>query len=239
MQPTTSQRAYDHIRQKLVTGQLVPGTRLVNRTLAEEIGSSAIPVREALSRLASEGLVSYIPGAGAYVREPDRAELAQLYGLREAIETYAAQEAARLATEDELHELRTCCREFHTISRELQSSGQPHATAEQMQRWVDCDARYHDILMTAARNPWLTKVVTDFRLVSQIFARQRSEPALLTLSVAADTWRSHHRLVDALARHDEEQARHWMSLQLRHGRRQVLDYLDRQQRSPAHKGPAS
>lgn len=231
MQPTTSQRAYDHIREKLMSGQLPPGTRLVNRSLGEEIGASAIPVREALSRLASEGLVAYIPGAGAYVREPDRQELAQLYGLREAIETYAAQEAARLATPDELRELRRCCDEFRAIAGELQQSRQPHAAAEQMQRWVDCDQRFHDILIAAARNRWLTKVVTDFRLVAQVFAQQRGEPELLTLGVAADTWRTHLRLVQALEQRNEEQARHWMSVQLRHGRRQVLEYFDRVKRT--------
>ena len=54
---TLSEKAYQHIRRLVSSGELQPGARLVNRALADQLGTSFIPVREAISRLASEGLV--------------------------------------------------------------------------------------------------------------------------------------------------------------------------------------
>ena len=90
----------------LTRGDLAPGTRLVNRSLAKELGISFTPLREAINQLASEGLVEYVPGGGAFVRRLDRHQLAQLYDLREALEPFAAAEAAKHITEHELEELR-------------------------------------------------------------------------------------------------------------------------------------
>jgi DNA-binding FadR family transcriptional regulator len=70
-----SEKAYQHIRQQVFAGALAPGDRLVNRTLAKQLGTSFIPVREAISRLASEGLVQQVAGAGAFVRTFDRQEI--------------------------------------------------------------------------------------------------------------------------------------------------------------------
>jgi len=64
MQDTLSDIAYQRIHAKVVSGELEPGSRLVNRTLSKELGVSTIPVREALRRLASEGFAEHIPGAG-------------------------------------------------------------------------------------------------------------------------------------------------------------------------------
>ena len=69
MEQTLAEKSYDYIREKLSRGELPPGKRLVNRTLADEIGVSVIPVREAIHRLATEGLVEHVPGSGAFVRK--------------------------------------------------------------------------------------------------------------------------------------------------------------------------
>ena len=66
-----AEQAYRHIRSKLSNGTFVPGEQLVNRVLATEIGVSVIPVREAINRLATEGLVEHVPGSGAFVRQAD------------------------------------------------------------------------------------------------------------------------------------------------------------------------
>ena len=98
-------RAYAHVRELVLSGNLAPGTRLVTRTLAAKMGTSLNPVREALGRLASEGIVEHVPGAGAFVRQLGRHEIEEIYGMREALEPYAAEQAARLATVEELDEL--------------------------------------------------------------------------------------------------------------------------------------
>ena len=78
--------------------EFAPGKPLVNRTLADEIGVSVMPVREAINRLTSEGLVEHVPGAGAFVRKVDREQLNHLHVLRDALEGCAAGEATRNIT---------------------------------------------------------------------------------------------------------------------------------------------
>ena len=94
MTTSLAEQAYKHIRGKLSNGTFVPGEQLVNRVLATEIGVSVIPVREAINRLATEGLVEHVPGSGAFVRQADGQQLHDLYVLRDALESCAAGEAA-------------------------------------------------------------------------------------------------------------------------------------------------
>ena len=98
---TQTENSYARLREKLVAGGLAPGQRLVNRSLADEFEVSVIPLREAINRLASEGLVNQIPGTGAFVHSPDGRELQELLIFRESIES-AAAEAARHISDREL-----------------------------------------------------------------------------------------------------------------------------------------
>jgi len=235
-EPTLTQHVYDQLRRRLVQGELGARTQLVNRTLARQLGTSTIPVREAISRLASEGLVEYVPGAGAFVRQSDRRELAQLYDLREALEPLAAAEAARNISTYELAELQAHCAAWDRLCRAIPARG--HATRKQMSEWLDLEERFHMLLAAAARNPWLERSLTGVRLVATVFAAQRSEPALLTATLAKQTCQEHRDLVRALSDRDAERARTWMREHIRHGRDVVLAHFDE---SPArqpkrHKG---
>lgn len=225
MPPTTAtltQQVYDRLRRQLANGELEPRTRLVNRTLARELGTSTIPVREALNRLVSEGLVELVPGAGAFVRQPDCTELAQLYDLREALEPLAAAEATRRATAAELDELRTLCNRGSDLARHI---GPAHASRTQWDQWLDLEEQFHALLATTARNRWLSKVLTEVRLVAAVFAAQRSEPDILTPALARQTCREHAALVHALQARDAEQARTRMAAHIRHGREVILNYF--------------
>jgi len=216
MAETFAQRAYDHIREKLLSGTLAPGQRLVNRTLAREIGVSAIPVREAISRLASEGLVSQVSGAGAYVRQPDRREVTELYGLREALETYGVVEAARYITEEELHILQDICKAARKLSQELVHSRKP-ATAKNIARWLELERQFHSLVIEAARNRWLSKIVKDLRLLTQSFLPRGDDTSMIDATATEATCAGHEALVAALEARDGDQAQAIMSQHLRTG----------------------
>ncbi len=70
----------------MVNYEFEPGSRLSNRALAKEIGISVIPVREAITRLASKGLLKHQPGLGTFMPQPDAEEFLQLLEVREAME---------------------------------------------------------------------------------------------------------------------------------------------------------
>lgn len=224
MEPVTlAQRVYDQLHERLRTGSLRPGARLVNRTLAAELGTSTIPVREAISRLVSEGLLEFTPGAGAFVRAADPNELGELYDVREALESLAAAEAARFANDHLIAELGAVCERFRPIAAAIPPD--KHASASQFARWLEAEEQFHTRLVAASRNRWLIKAVQEFRVIAHVFAAHRAAPKLLTRSLAEDTLRHHEAFIEILAARDVEQARAWMTAHIRAGRDQVLGHI--------------
>lgn len=227
MEQTLAEKSYNYIRQRVSRGDFPPGQRLVNRTLAHEIGVSVIPVREAIHRLASEGLIEHIPGSGAFVRKTDPHDLDNLYVLRNALESCAAGEAARYITEHQLEELESILDEAQTIAQQIKRQSRRHATKRQMNAWLDTEQRFHELLIEAARNPLLAKVTREHRAIGQIFDAQRDDPELLTSDVATQTCAGKQRLLEALKKRDHQFARMLMSEQIQRGRKQVLRHLRR------------
>jgi DNA-binding GntR family transcriptional regulator len=90
---TTQQHALDWLRQAIVAGELVPGARVIQEDVAERIGVSVAPVREALRVLEQEGQVTYRPRRGYFVTELRIADLEEIYALRRLLEAHAAREA--------------------------------------------------------------------------------------------------------------------------------------------------
>lgn len=225
MQATLTEKSYQHIRQMLVHAELRPGQRLVTRTLAEEIGVSLAPVREALHRLATEGLVEHVPGAGAFVRSANPQDLDELYVLRDAVESCAAAEAARYVTDDQLAELDAIVDDWCDIAVAIGTEAERHATRPQLDRWLDNEEQFHDILVRASRNRLLAKVISDHRAINAVFEAQRDDPELLTHDVAERTCRDRRDLMDALRERNPSQARQLMSDQIQKGKRTVLAFL--------------
>src|SRR3954447_18849937 len=98
---TTQQHAVDWLRAAIVAGDLRPGNRIGQEEVAERIGVSLIPVREALRVLESEGQVTYIARRGYFVTELRVDDLVEIFALRELLETRAARAAAE-RLDDEL-----------------------------------------------------------------------------------------------------------------------------------------
>lgn len=223
-------RAYRFLRQELQEGKLAPGTQLVNRKLAERIGVSVIPVREAIGRLVSEGLVEHVPGAGAFVRNPNREDLEELYVLRDALESCAAAEAARYITPHQLDDLAALMTDFHAIQELVRQRSEGYATPAQFHRWLDCEAAFHEIVIEASRNRLIAKVIREHRAVTLVFESQRNSSKLLTVALAERTCRDKEALLEALRNGDGPLARELMSAQIQRGCRDVLAFLRQQAR---------
>lgn len=228
-QTTLAEKAYAHIRRMLSRGELPPGTRLVNRTLAAEIGISFTPVREAINQLASEGMLEYVRGAGAYVRRIDRRELEQLFDLRANLEPFAAAQAAQHIESEQLEELFRLCEHFHDLARGLRDAPRRVADMPVWTEWLDVEEGFHGLLFRAAGNVWLTKVAAELRLMAMLFGPQRTTTGILTFSSAAWSWREHTVLARLLAAGDAPAAEVWMRRHIETGRRNVLAWFDAQE----------
>src|SRR6202012_3877871 len=92
------QAVFDTLAEMIASGSLKPGQHLVESDLAEELGVSRQPIREALQRLQADGWVELRPAYGAFVHTPTAEEVEQLLGVRSVLEAYSAREAALHAT---------------------------------------------------------------------------------------------------------------------------------------------
>lgn len=193
-----------HLRDAIVNGRLAPGTRIRQEVVAHYLGTSRIPVREALRTLETEGLVVLIPHSGARVAKLDFAELDEVYRIREAIEPMAIAESAPRLTDAQLDELR----ELVEIVE---------ASFDDPPRWLEYDRRFHVKSYAAAPLPRVLEMIDRFWNTTQHYRRAYNG----TLDAAAiEVVKLEHRVIlDALERRDGEDA---MARQRSHIRRTRL-----------------
>lgn len=225
---TLRNRAYSYIYSKLKRGELGPGDRLSNRKLAAEIGMSFIPIREAISDLASAGLVEHRPGQGSFVASCTRQDIRELYDLREALECHAVAKAAEVIDEERLTELRLINGELSETIEKLEAEGAPALTADLTDRWLTADARLHLLIFRIAGNRRALKTLRDLRVVTRIFGRRSSDRPIGKLR---RTCEEHAAIIDALDAHDGDAARNVMAEHIRRGCERTLQVYDEQRMS--------
>jgi DNA-binding GntR family transcriptional regulator len=111
-------RAYDALKESLLSGKYPPGTFLSERQLARGLGMSKTPLKSALVRLEAEGFLRISPQQGIVVREPSAQEIVELFDLREAIESYVVQRIAGRLTPDQAARLKENVRQQERAVRE-------------------------------------------------------------------------------------------------------------------------
>jgi DNA-binding GntR family transcriptional regulator len=209
MATSLAQSTYESIREKLLSGEIQPGDRLVNRTLAESLGVSVIPVREAINRLASEGLIELIPHAGAFARKFDRREIVKLYSFREQLECYAVREAASHADALHLEQLNHVIQETTRFLNDIDGDEVP---ADKVDNWMQLDAAFHKAIIEASDNPWLEKATSELHLLSHVIG---SKPRHTPMDVARKTLEEHQAITQAISDKNGEQAVEIMSQHIR------------------------
>lgn len=140
--------ARNAIRERIMTVDLKPGQRLVERELAADLAVSRIPLREALRMLAAEGLVLLIPGKGALVAPFGPEDVTHLFDVREVLESLAAQLAATRATAERIKPLNDCLEQ----SRAAIASGDTQGIAA-------ANAAFHAEVVALAGNPLLSSIM--------------------------------------------------------------------------------
>jgi DNA-binding GntR family transcriptional regulator len=225
-------RAYEHVKSQLFNGALQPGARLSPVTIAREIGTSHIPVREALSQLQREGLIEQIDGRGAFVRAFTRREIANLYDLRIALEGDLAATAARRIRPVQLERLREVCDEMRRLSRVARDTGAVYLQRAVGRELVQIDAEFHRVIHGAAGNPLASRVLADSHALYRLFSvssRIYWPDFVREIAIALlEHWRLYRHLLSG----DAVGAKRCMRGQLRHARRRVLDALERASLTP-------
>jgi DNA-binding GntR family transcriptional regulator len=204
-----TEHAYLRLRHQILDGSLRNGERLGEKELAESLGISRTPVREALRRLASEGLVEVLPNRGARVPVWDQQDVADIFELRVLLESHAARRAADNATEDVLAHLSAICDEMEAEVRR----GDPDLTSVATK-----NRAFHAAVVDASgsmRLPGLVASLVHIPVIMQTFKRYSVE--------ALDRSLRHHReIVDAMRAGDGEWAHSVMRAHVLAGQHQIF-----------------
>ncbi len=225
-------QAYAHIHHLILMGHLVSGDIITEAAIAEHLGMSRTPVGEAIRQLAREGLVDQIPRKGAVLRHVGRAELIDLFDMRQAVETFAAGKVAELATPRQIEKLEALTSAMKQIGEDAREKWQLVLSGEPMQQLFSADMTFHMLILHATGNPRLQRAVAETRMVFSVFRLQRPQ---LDLRVVDEAHEDHDGVISALKNRDPEKARIVMENHISQSKRYVLQELDRE--TSQHRAP--
>ena len=221
-------KAYEYIHGMIVSGELVDGV-ISELAIAQELGSSRTPIREAIGQLLAEGLLEQTPNRGTTVVQLKRQDIVDLYELREALEIYVISKVTReqLPAED-IKRLEQLSDGILSLVDELETAGEPYLNTEQMQRFVAADRGFHTLLMAFSFNPRIRKIVDETRLLIRIFAMRR-------LGYGAEKLRKihgqHAAIIEAIVSKNPDLAMHRLAEHIQISRQERLDEFDRNRRA--------
>lgn len=179
------------LRDEILSGKLQPNEKLNTNQLANRLGVSRTPIREALNRLISVGLVETFPHRGIYIRKLSIEEIIELYYIRAALEGIAARLAVRNLKEDEMERLRQYCDDMEA----------QHLVGN-YQKLLEINFLFHETIYKATNSPQLQDLLFQYY--------NRSKPyRTLGLELPGrykEVFDEHRQLVAALASGDMERA---------------------------------
>ncbi len=182
---------FNTLRQAILRGELQPGERLLEIHLANKLGVSRTPIREAMRKLELEGLVLMIPRKGAVVAEITEKSLRDVLEVRKALEELAVRLACEKIQDEEIEELKAAAKEFENALK----SGDVTVFAE-------ADVKFHDIIYRTTDNQRLIQLLYNlreqmYRYRVEYLKRKDSHEVLLA---------EHQRIIETIEKRDEKSA---------------------------------
>lgn len=182
---------FESIREAIIDGKLKPGERVMEVQLAEKLGVSRTPVREAIRKLELEGLLVMVPRKGAYVADVSLKDIVNVLEVRASLEGLAASLAAIRITEEELELLREKSSEFRNCVENNDVKGM-----------IEKDSEFHDIILNAAKNNKLMGIIEGLREQVQRFRVTYFTEYNMTEYLAQE----HQRILEAIENRDSDKA---------------------------------
>lgn len=205
---------FENIRQAIVKGIFAPGERLMEIQLADDLGVSRTPVREAIRKLELEGFVVMIPRRGTYVANLSIKDINDVYEIRISLDVLAAGLAAERIEPEELEELNRLLLEISEAAK-----------TGPMEKIVKLDTAFHDVLYKASRNDRLRNIINNLReQITGIRGTSMRYPGRL-----ADTLEEHRALVDSIAARDSERAQAAARIHLENAEHTLLKAMSEEQ----------
>lgn len=180
------------LRDAIRKGILEPGERLMEVQLADELGISRTPVREAIRKLEQEGYVIMMPRRGTYVADVSVSDVKEIFEIRSALESLATGLAARRIEPDELEKLQSLLNEIEGYIKK-----------NDIEKIVEADIKFHGLLYQVSRNDRLVSIISNLKeQLARFRTLSMSYPGRLQ-----ETFEEHSEMVEAIANGDVSGAR--------------------------------
>ncbi|AEV66793.1 GntR family transcriptional regulator [Acetivibrio clariflavus] len=198
---------FDTLREAIITGELKPGERLMEVKLAEKMGVSRTPVREAIRMLELEGLVDMLPRKGAHVAELSVKDIMDVLEVRAAMDSLATRLAAERITDDEIKEL-----------RQIQAQFINYVEKNNLQGSIKKDVEFHELIYRASRNDRLLQIANNLREQVQrfrvIYLKDYSSPKNLI--------KEHEDICDAIAARNLDMAQEYAQIHINNQEKVII-----------------
>ena len=182
---------FNTLRQAILTGELKPGERLMEIHLANKLGVSRTPIREAIRKLELEGLVTMIPRRGAEVAQITEKSMNDVLEIRRALDALCVELACERITEEDLGRLKQACEAFEAAVR-----------TKDIKKVAKADVELHDIIVQATGNQRLVQLINN---LSEQMYRYRFE-YIKDISQHQQLIDEHRMIYESIVKKDKEAA---------------------------------
>ena len=182
---------FNTLRDAILTGKLVPGERLMENQLADKLGVSRTPVREALRMLELENLVELVPRKGAQVLDMSEKDITNILEVRSALEGLATSLACKKMSKEDLQQLKNMEVDFEKAVAD-----------NDVEHFVDIDEDFHDLIFAATENDKLINIFRNLRIQLYRYRMAKAKNNETSMSTIV----AHHRsIIRAIENHDAEE----------------------------------
>lgn len=211
-----SDKAYTAIKQMILKGDLIPGEKLYQEKLAENLGISRTPLNSALNQLEKEMMVESLPRRGFVVTRLSLKEILDLFDVRLRLEPLGARQAAENRDPDMLKQCRGLVAEYKKISRNISPED-----------FRNLDYRFHNLVMKMSGNLFLQKMISSYNIISlgnlQLFMDSLHFPKKTT-----DSIREHREILQSIMDNSPDEAEKAMFSHVQGTRNLIAQNLKRE-----------
>lgn len=202
---------FEKVRDDILNDVYTLGDKLVESKLADELGVSRTPVREALKQLELDGLVESIPNRGVIVKGLSDQDIYDIYSVRISIESIAAELAVERMTPEDLKELADICdlMEFFTMKNDSE-------------KIFELNTQFHEKIYSCTKSRYLEHILKDF----QIFIKSTRLESLKTKGRLEIALAEHKAILEAFKNHDKEAAKRAISKHIVSAQKNVYQLLN-------------
>ena len=205
------EEVYESLKKSILHGKLKPGQHLIEEQLAGRTGISRTPVREAIHKLERDELLTRLPNGGYAVRKFTKEDVEEIFGIRIALESYAAYLATVHMAPDEIS----------VLEKKLEES-ENALEKEDTDRAVQFNTEFHDLLYKSCKSKKLVEMINTFR---DYFYRYRSALLHLQDGISSST-KDHRLMLEAMKKKKPRLAERLVRQHLERGKEIILKEID-------------